>query len=344
MIDGDIIINKHVEQHYSTVFNKSTGLFIRVEEYGFEEPFWAKSGPEVIDISITNYCERNCEFCYRNSNSRGKHMDLKDYVTIIRQAKKVGTLQVALGGGNPNQHPKFIEILRETVNNEIVPSYTTNGEGLTKDILEATKLYCGAMAISAYYPYEYYLSELVNYVTTFQIKTNIHFLLNTNTVKKAISWLKNPPPFFNQINAIIFLNYKPINSSDELLLNKSHLIEDFFESVENNKVGLKIGFDSCSISGILKYMNVNNLFYESCEAARFSAFISEDLKMYPCSFMINSNSYGDLHSDTLSEIWKNNIFFKEHRKKILNNNCNSCIHRNECKGGCVFMENINLCH
>lgn len=343
-MDGNIIINKCVEQHYSTVFNKSTGLFIRVEEDGFEEPFWAKSGPELIDISITNYCERGCEFCYRNSNSKGKHMDLKDYIKIIQQAKEVGTLQVALGGGNPNQHPEFIKILRETVNYGIVPSYTTNGQGLTKDILDATKNCCGAMAISAYVPYESYLSEVVNYVTSFQIKTNIHFLLNKNTVEKAISWLKNPPPFFKKINAIIFLNYKPINSSDELLLNKSHLIKDFFENVEDNKTGLKIGFDSCSISGILKYMNVNKVFYESCEAARFSAFISEDLKMYPCSFMVNSNAYGNLHSDTLIEIWKNNKFFKENREKILNVNCSSCVLRNECRGGCVFMDKINLCY
>ena len=34
MMDGKIVINKYVEQHYSTVFNKSTGLFIRVEENG----------------------------------------------------------------------------------------------------------------------------------------------------------------------------------------------------------------------------------------------------------------------------------------------------------------------
>lgn len=343
MMGGNIVINKYEEQHYSIVFNKSTGLFIRVEENGFEEPFWAKSGPELIDISITNYCERGCKFCYRNSNTKGKHMDLQDYIKIIQQAKEIGILQVALGGGNPNQHPNFIEILKETVNHGIVPSYTTNGQGLSDDILEATKLYCGAMAISAYNPYESYLSELVDYVSTFKIKTNIHFLLNRNTIEKAISWLKEPPLFFDKINAIIFLNYKPINSSDESLLNRSQFIKDFFESVKNNKTHLKIGFDSCSISGILKYMNVNKIFYESCEAARFSAFISEDLKMYPCSFMINTDFYGDLKKNAISEIWKENRFFIEHRDKILNNECRSCSLENDCKGGCTFMNSINLC-
>ena len=41
MMDGNIVIKKYPEQHYSTVFNKSTGLFIRVEKKGFNEPFWS---------------------------------------------------------------------------------------------------------------------------------------------------------------------------------------------------------------------------------------------------------------------------------------------------------------
>lgn len=343
MMDGNIVINKYPEQHYSTIFNKSTGMFIRVEDKGFEDPFWAESGPELLDISITNYCERGCGFCYRNSDKNGKHIELHDYIHLIKQAKDIGTLQIALGGGNPNQHPNFIKILKETVNQGIVPSYTTNGQGLNKEILEATKQFCGAMAISAYNPYENYLNEIINYVSSFKIKTNIHFLLNKDTLKKAILWLKNPPAFFNNINAIIFLNYKPINSSERLLLNKSPLLQDFFECVENNNTHIKIGFDSCSVSGILKYMKVNKIFYESCEASRFSAFISEDLKMYPCSFMINSNLYGDLRKNSIAEIWKNNVSFKGHRDNILNNKCVSCSQEPECKGGCTFMSCINLC-
>ena len=57
-------------------------------------------------------------------------------------------------------------------------------------------------------------------------------------------------------------------------------ISQFFQNVQNCRT-LKIGFDSCSVSGIVEYMNVNKIFMESCEAARFSAFISEDMKMYP---------------------------------------------------------------
>ena len=39
----------------------------------------------------------------------------------------------------------------------------------------------------------------------------------------------------------------------------------------------KIGFDSCSVSGIVEYMNVNKIFMESCEAARFSAAVNKQV-------------------------------------------------------------------
>jgi radical SAM protein with 4Fe4S-binding SPASM domain len=342
MMDGNLVIHKYPNQNYSTVFNKSTGFFARIEDIGHPEPFWAMSGPELLDISITNYCEKGCDFCYRNSTPQGEHILFEDYKEIIRQAKEIGVLQVALGGGNPNQHPQFIQILRETVRQGIVPSYTSNGIGLNHDILKATKEFCGALAISAYYPYDY-LESIINMISKYDIKTNIHFLLSADTIETAILWLKYPPDFLKKINAIVFLNYKPINSGNELLLKNSPLLQEFFEQVEKHDTHLKIGFDSCSISGIVKYLNVNKMFYEFCEAARFSAFITEDLKMYPCSFMVDTDCFGSLRNDSIIDIWRKDKSFISHRSQILNHKCKHCDLSTECNGGCCFLECINLC-
>jgi radical SAM protein with 4Fe4S-binding SPASM domain len=314
----------------------------RVEKKGYSEPFWCEESPELIDISITNYCEKGCSFCYRNSNVDGQHMPFEDYQKIINQIRELGVFQIALGGGNPNQHPDFIKILQTTYNAGIVPSYTTNGLGLTDSILEATEKYCGAIAISAYEPFSF-LSETIERVKDFKIKLNLHFLLNKKSVATAIEWLINPPSFLEGINAIIFLNYKPINSSSELLLNKSDLITYFFDLVSQHKGSFKIGFDSCSISGIVSCMKVNSIFIEHCEAARFSAFISEDLKMYPCSFMVGTSNHGNLKEQSFQKIWKENHAFVNQRELILNNKCNSCDSRENCMGGCVFLDEINLC-
>ena len=341
-MNGNIIINKYPRQHYKTVFNQRTGFFVRIEDKGHEEPFWSMQGPELLDISITNYCERGCSFCYRNSSEFGQHISMCDLEKIIIQARDIGVLQIALGGGNPNQHPDFVNILKLIRENNIVPSYTTNGDGLTDDILTATSKYCGAIAISAYPPFDTVFEEKLKRIGSFNIKTNLHFILKTDTINLAIEWIQNPPSFFKYINAIIFLNYKPINSSSDYMLKDPQMIRSFFECAQECKT-VKIGFDSCSISGIVEYMNVNDVFVESCEAARFSAFISEDLKMYPCSFMANTEHYGDLNTNTIEEIWKNNLHFISHREKILHNKCSLCKYNKSCNGGCVFLPDINLC-
>lgn len=85
----------------------------------------------------------------------GNHMKIDDYRIILRQASQMKVLQIALGGGNPNQHPDFSEIIKLTREEfNIVPSFTTNGRGLSEDVLVASKKYCGAVAVSAYDPFE----------------------------------------------------------------------------------------------------------------------------------------------------------------------------------------------
>lgn len=331
-------------QHYSIHFNKKTGYFVRAEDEGYPEPLWAMHGPELLDISITNWCDKGCSFCYRKSTVRGSHMSLDDYELIMRQAKEADVLQVALGGGNPNQHPDFIQILEKTVEHGIVPCYTTNGRGLTDEILAATKKYCGSVAISAYEPYAEFRSHLEK-LFEYGIKANVHFVTDSESINTAIEWLDSPPSFLDGINSIIFLNYKPIGRNPDLslLLKDPAKIEHFYKLVNERKQAFKIGFDSCSISGVVKYVDVNSNFYEGCDAGRFSAFIDENLRMMPCSFMTNNDWYGSLREKSLVDIWQNNKYFIKYRGNILNNGCAGCAHQSTCMGGCPFIEELSQC-
>lgn len=346
-MERNISIKRYEEQHYTAYFDKVNGLLIRKEDIGYDEPFWCHTGPELLDISITNWCDKFCDICYRNSNENGKHMNLKDYENIICQASSIGVFQVALGGGNPNQHPEFCKIL-ELTNKKygIVPSYTTNGRGLTEDVLKASKKYCGAVAISYYEPSGEFLTSL-NILKNYKIRTNIHFVLSSQSIDLAIKWLENPPAFFNGVNAIIFLNYKPIGlkSKKSLLLNRSSKYLEFFEQLNLNQYPFKVGFDSCSITGIVKHMNIDKSYLEPCESGRFSAFISENLIMYPCSFMVNDYSGISLKDHTIQEIWQSSKPFESIRRKLLRKNsaCINCEFSDFCLGGCPFLDNIGLC-
>lgn len=340
-----IILKNYEDQKYKVIFDQKTGLFMRIENKGEPEPFWCKKGPELLDISITNWCDRGCQFCYRDSTRSGKHIDLGDYEIILLEASKSNVFQVALGGGNPNQHPHFVEILRMTreVYN-IVPSYTTNGRGLTKSILEASKKYCGAVAVSAYAPFTD-MKNALKLFKEYEIKSNIHFLLDVNSITIAIDWLRNEPEFLKGVNAIIFLNYKPVgNYKDEsLLLKNSSLLDEFFK-LADKKHPFKVGFDSCMVSGIVKKMNnFRSSSIEPCDASRFSAFISEDMKMYPCSFMMEFFGGEDLREKSFMDVWRNSELFNIIRKSLNSDKCGGCKEIANCMNGCPFLDRINLC-
>ena len=342
MMDGKLIEKEHLRQHYRTLFNQRTGFFIRKEESGYPEPTWAADGPELIDLSITNYCERGCAFCYRETlKDDALFMSLEDVEAVVVQAQDCGTMQIALGGGNPNQHPQFIKILRIIREHDIVPSYTTNGDGLTDEVLEATSQYCGAVAVSVYPPYdEERYDNLLRRIREFGITVNLHAIIKNDTLDIWIRWMQTPPAFFKYVNAVIFLNFKPVRRK-EYAVDKIK-VKEFFENV-NQCQCVRIGFDSCSISGIMRWLDTPVCMIEPCEAARFSAFVSEDMKMYPCSFMAGKGYYGDLRKNTLIEIWQENEFFKLFRNDDAPERCVGCGYYMECKGGCRLFDDINFC-
>lgn len=98
-------------QNYYYLFDHETGIAIRWGKDN-REPFWREEGPELLDISITSYCEKECEFCYRKANRNGYFMEFPLYEEIMEQAEKAGVQQIALGGGNSNQHPEFWRFLK----------------------------------------------------------------------------------------------------------------------------------------------------------------------------------------------------------------------------------------
>lgn len=258
-----------------------------------------------MDISITNWCDKGCVFCYKSSTKRGQHMALADYKNIIDQAADMGVFQVALGGGNPNQHPDFIEILKYTASKKIVPNYTTNGRGLSSEILDTTRKHCGAVAVSAYEPFDE-TAETRKTLTARGIKVNVHFILDSESIDLAIAWLTEPPDFLLEINAIIFLNYKPSGRKvfEKKMLRNSNRLDEFFELATSSQRKLKVGFDACCVSGVFARTNANSTMVDACDAGRFSMYVSEDISVHPCSFQSGLADGDKLSaSNSLLDIW-----------------------------------------
>ena len=140
--------------------------------------------PELADISISNKCSKGCAFCYKDSTPEGKVMSLEEYCQVLDgiYSPEYGTIfQVAIGGGEPLEHPNFVEIVDETVKRGIVLNFTTNGLLLTSNICEVIKGKVGAMAISAGD-----ISGIKRIRSTIEraegIKVNIHYILSGESI------------------------------------------------------------------------------------------------------------------------------------------------------------------
>ena len=292
----------------------------------------------------TGLCAKSGVQCYQNGlNQYEPNMTVEQFKSIVEQV--IGqTYQIALGGrGDVNKHEDFEEILKVCRDNGIVPNYTTSGFDLTEREVELTKKYCGAVAVSEYR--NKYTRKAIKMFIDAGIKTNIHFVLGNNTIDEAIDKLKNNG-FDKGINAVIFLLHKPVGlglDTNVLRMNDPR-VEEFYRLIDENKFDFKIGFDSCNVPALLNLTkNLNKDSFDTCEAARWSAYITSDMKMLPCSFDNQEERWAiDLNTHSVKDAWYSDKF--EQFRDYFRNSCPNCRHHADCRGGCPIRSQIVLCN
>lgn len=78
--------------------------------------------PESIDLKITNRCDLRCPMCHEKSTPMGKHA-LLDHPFLDTL---VPGCELAIGGGNPLDHPELISFLKSMKEKGIICNITVN--------------------------------------------------------------------------------------------------------------------------------------------------------------------------------------------------------------------------
>jgi hypothetical protein len=311
-------------EKYVILFNGFEGFELSTGINGNSDPFVLDS-PSMIDIGIMGHCFNNCKICYQGDISI-PNMKFEDFKTIINQCKK-HINQVALGGkGDPNKHEDFEKILQYCRVNNVVPNYTTSGNGLTDEEVYISKIYCGAVAVSNYN--QDFTYNALNKFIEKKVKTNIHFVVSQETFDDAIKimegediWKKQFP--IDKLNAVVFLLFKPQGCGADkkhLCLNEDQ-IKKFADLLLSPKCKFKVGCDSCMINKVRQVRELTKmetLCVDTCEAGRMSCYISPDMKFMPCSFG-NKDIYGTQITEdlTIQKIWEHGLPFKIFRTVLL---------------------------
>lgn len=85
--------------------------------------FFEADFPESMDIKITNKCDMGCVFCHENSTAWGEHGKILN-VPFLENLHPY--TELAIGGGNPLEHPDLKEFLVRCKELKLIPSMTVN--------------------------------------------------------------------------------------------------------------------------------------------------------------------------------------------------------------------------
>ena len=118
---------KYRNGNYDVFLNLENGTKIRKNDLDNLTPEY----PESMDIKITNKCHHNCTMCHEASTPNGKHGD-------IMNAKFIETLlpytELAIGGGNPLEHPDLEMFLRKCKSLKLIPSMTVHQDDFMNNL------------------------------------------------------------------------------------------------------------------------------------------------------------------------------------------------------------------
>ena len=110
---------KYQNGNYNVVIDTKDGTKVRENDLDF----FKADFPESMDLKITNCCDMGCAMCHENSHKDGLHGDIMSAGFIDKLHPYT---ELAIGGGNPLEHPDLVPFLEKCKKLNLIPSMTVN--------------------------------------------------------------------------------------------------------------------------------------------------------------------------------------------------------------------------
>jgi len=112
-------IVRYQNGNYTVMLDLKTGTKIRKTN----DNYFRAEFPESMDIKICERCNANCDFCYEGSALDGRLGDImsESFIDKLRPYT-----EIAIGGGNPLEHPSLVPFLKKLKSLKLIPSMTVN--------------------------------------------------------------------------------------------------------------------------------------------------------------------------------------------------------------------------
>lgn len=338
---------------YNYIFNKESGAFVRWGKSLEDDPKYSPIGPEIADVEIcVDGCSGGCPFCYKgNTKGAPTNMNLETWKTLLGKFTKNLT-QVAFGITDLDSNPDFLEILKYTRSQGVVPNFTMHGLHLTEEKAKEYAKVCGAIAVSCYTWNKDVCYNAIKMLTDAGMKqVNIHCVVGNDLMEHAMSVVDDAinDPRLKNLKAIVFLGLKPKGRAKNQKFTPVPM--DFYHKLVRKCIdaGIGFGFDSCSapkfeiamrsMSGITEEQRKQMIASsESCEAYLFSSYVNALGVSWACSFTEDEEGFDKINvlecQDFLKDFWYSDCAINFRNKCVSSENGNGC--RN-----CVVFPMIN---
>lgn len=305
-----------------TIMHRRSGWKVRFSFTDSVEDYSKSTSPELVDIKIISTCNNakqkypaGCaRFCYQSSSADGGYVSVNDFRNIVYRLSKMDIFEIALGGGEPLDHPNILELLRICRDFDIIPNITTRNYDWLDDKEKASQIFelVGQIAFSVsnskdvemvalqrHRWQQYHSKFVVQYVV--ETESKYTFASMVDTIK-----VLNVP--------VIFLGFKKIGNgikfkeSSYLKEYENYNVIDILKEKGLDYFGVDTAFIQKYEKDIQALGISQKLYY--CNEGKFSFYIdavemkygksSYDEEMYPLT-TLERNMNGILSSEKILE-------------------------------------------
>ncbi len=328
------------------------------------------SSPREIDVELTSNCNLRCQYCYFFDNPNVEYTDLptEEWLRFFDECGEAGVMHIRLAGGEPFYRKDLKELIDGVVRNRMRFSMLSNGGLITEEIVEyiASTGRCDSIQISidggsaevhdsargkgSFDAAVRGIRLLQKYDINIKVRCTIHHYnvehleetavfvldelgipeLSTNTAgyfgicqSNADSLMLSVEDRMRVMAALDRLDKKYPN---RLTASAGPLFElKMWHRMEND---LKQKVDRYSNTGALT----------GCGCHKIELSVRSDGHYTVCS-MLSGMTLGQIGSDALLDIWKNNIILCGFRNRskielISFDYCRDCDYSDYCTGNC----------
>lgn len=262
--------------------------------------------PETVDISITDKCGFGCTYCYQDSRPRREHAP-KDLVEKIILGFDSPPYQIAIGGGEPTEHPDFPYILRRARELGTVPNYTTNGEKLIPEVVEATNEVCGGVAMTyhAFKGIEWFVKHYKALREAIKVQVNVHLIADKDVAKNLLDLISRKEEL-GKLRLVLLAYYPDVGRANmDGILDKKTYMRDLPKAlIAAQEAGYDIAFSEGLLPFILSRpeLGIRSQFFMRSEGL-FSCYFNPKGQMSHSSFSPAHEDEPTVWAESPQKMW-----------------------------------------